>query len=701
MPCVLRRFGILVVAALAVFLSSTMSAPRAETSAAQRDLLVAKAAADGSVRVIVQLQVAVTLEHLLSLEGILQQRSMIAAAQDALRQRLEGPGLIAFDPIEGMAATVVQVDSNTLPRLLADPGAFSMNEDRRHRPDLAQSSPLIKAPLLWTSGFNGNGQAVAVLDTGVDRNHAFFGGRVQEEMCFSTNTLLSGTTLFASSTLCPNGQTSQTGTGAAINCTPSLPGCDHGTHVAGIAVGFQSSTFSGVAPGARIIAAQVFSHFVRSQCGSGAASDCVLSYDSDQIRALQRVYALRSTYSIAAVNLSIGGDLYADQQACDNENVTYKAAIDALRAVGIATVIAAGNNGSANSISTPGCISSAIAVGSTEKNDTVSTFSNSTSFVRLLAPGGFIQSSVPGGGFGTYSGTSMATPHVAGAFALLRSARPAATADQIAGALAQSGPRISYARSSFTYSLPRIDVAAALAAIDGVAPIPEPGWWWNPSEPGRGFAIEVRNGNLFFASYLYDNTGRAIWDISSGPMSSGSTYSGILQAFANGQALFGGYRPPAFQGSPGTIMLQFTGTRTATMVWPGGSVALQRFPFGPHGLDSPRQPFQPESGWWWNAAESGSGYTIEIQGTQIFMAAFMYRSDGTAVWYLANGSMLNDRNFVGTLTEYAGGQSMTGTYRPAHADQTTGVMTLQFSTTEAAQLILPSGRIVPLTRYRF
>jgi subtilisin len=688
---------------LGVFVVLAFSA-HAETTPAQRDLLTAKAASQGSVRVIVHLRTSVTFEHRLGAAEITLQRFRVATDLDTLRRRLEGPGLAMFEPIEGMAATVAEVDSGTLGRLLGDLNVLSVNEDRLHPPALAQSAPLIGAPSLWASGTNGSGQTVAILDTGVDRAHTFLGGRVVEEMCYSTTSLVSGLSLFASQTLCPNGQASQTGPGSAVNCAASISGCHHGTHVAGIAAGFQSSSFSGIASGAGIIAAQIFSRVPRSQCGSNATSDCVLSYASDQIRALQRVYALRGVHRIAAVNLSIGGDLYADQQVCDNENVTYKSAIDGLRSAGIATIISSGNDGAANAISSPACISSAFAVGSTEKNNTVSSFSNSATFVSFLAPGGSINSAIPGG-FAVISGTSAAAPHVAGAFALLRHLRPSATVDQLAGALARSGQQIAYATRSttgqtFSYSEVRIDVAAASASIDTIALIPETGWWWNPAESGRGFAIEVRDGKLFFAAYLYEDGGRASWYISTGPMA-GASYSGSLQFFGNGQPLAGSYRSPTFLGSPGTMSLQFNTTRTATLAWPGGTVPIQRYPFGPNGPDTPRQPFQPENGWWWNPAESGTGYTIEIQGTQMFMATFLYRSDGSAVWYLANGSMTNDQTFVGTLTEYGGGQSLTGAYRPASAQQSVGTVTLQFTTTEAAQLTFSTGRVIQLTRYRF
>jgi subtilisin len=674
---------------------------------AQRDRLIAKANQDGWIRLIVHIRTPVTQEHLLERTEVTRQRARVSLGLDTLRQRIHGPGLQLFDPIPGMAAAVLVVDRPTLLILLDDPAVLAISEDRLARPQLSQSAPMIGAPQVWASGFSGftgAGQTIAVIDTGVDKNHPFFGGRVVGEMCFSTTALISGLTLFPSTSLCPNGQSSQSGPGSGVNCSTAIAGCEHGTHVAGIAAGFQSSSLSGIAPGAGIISAQVFSRFSKANCGTGATSDCAFSYESDQIKALQRLYDLRDAYRIAAVNISISGDHYSSQQDCDDDNVTYKAAIDALRAVGIPTIISAGNEGAANAIGTPSCISSAFAVGSVDKNGAVSSFSNSSPMVRMLAPGGSINSSVPGGGFGVESGTSMAAPHVAGSFALLRSARVGATIDQIVGALTASGPRIFYSTQSggqtLSYSPTRIQANSALALLDSIPPVPEAGWWWNPAEAGRGFAIEVREGRLFFATYLYDSGGRATWLVATGPMS-GASFTGDLQAFINGQSLVSGYQAPQGAASPGRMTLQFTGARTATLTWPGGTVPLQRFSFSANGPDTPRQPFAPENGWWWNAAENGRGYTIEVQGTAMFFAAFMYRADGSPVWYVATGSMTDNFTFVGQLNEYSGGQSLTGTYRPAAVQQSTGAMTLQFQTTTSARLILPSGRILDITRYRF
>ena len=207
---------------------------------------------------------------------------------------------------------------------------------------------------------------------------------------------------------------SSTAVGSGVPCTFAPGDCQHGTHVAGIAAG-SGASFDGVAPFANVIAINVFSRRTGSACGDNP-SPCALSRVSDQIKGLERVIALRSSMRIAAVNMSLGGGQFSAN--CDGD--ARKAAIDNLRSTGTATVISSGNDGSASAVSAPSCISTAVTVGSTTKTDAVSTVSNSSPLVELLAPGSSINSSVPGGGFGLKSGTSMAAPHVAGAWAVLR-----------------------------------------------------------------------------------------------------------------------------------------------------------------------------------------------------------------------------------------------------------------------------------------
>ncbi len=159
--------------------------------------------------------------------------------------------------------------------------------------------------------------------------------------------------------------------------------------------------------------------------------------------------------------MSLGGGQYFS--ACDSTFPSFKAAVDNLRLAGIATVIASGNNGYTNSISFPACISSAISVGATDKSDVVASYSNSASFLNILAPGSSITSSYPGGLYATASGTSMATPHVAGAWAVLKSAKPAATVTEVLNALVSTGKPILDSRNNITK--PRIQVDQAVYAL--------------------------------------------------------------------------------------------------------------------------------------------------------------------------------------------------------------------------------------------
>src|SRR5262249_44677422 len=152
---------------------------------------------------------------------------------------------------------------------------------------------------------------------------------------------------------------------------------------------------------------------------------------------------------------------------CDTDPT--KPAIDNLRAIGVATVIAAGNNGLTSKLSAPGCVSTAVSVGSTTKGDVVSSFSNAASFLSLFAPGESITSSVPGGGYDTFSGTSMATPHGAGTWAVLRQALPAASVSDILTALQTTGLPITDTRFGGTVTIPRERVFQALASMTPIA----------------------------------------------------------------------------------------------------------------------------------------------------------------------------------------------------------------------------------------
>jgi subtilisin family serine protease len=236
--------------------------------------------------------------------------------------------------------------------------------------------------------------------------------------------------------------------------------------VAGIAAG-KGESFSGVAPDAALIAIQVFSQFNATQCSSSVP--CAKSYPSDQIKGLERIYELRTTYPIAAVNMSLGSGKYTSP--CDGD--PRKPIIDQLRAAGIVTVIAAGNSYYSDALGAPACISSAISVGSTGDGsggaevDVVSYFSNSASFLTLLAPGSVITSALAGGGFITMNGTSMAAPHVAGAWAVLKSKKPDATIDEVQAALVNTGRPVVDERNGLTK--PRIQVDQALLAL----PTPE------------------------------------------------------------------------------------------------------------------------------------------------------------------------------------------------------------------------------------
>jgi len=299
----------------------------------------------------------------------------------------------------------------------------------------AESFPLIDQPAAVAAGKIGAGTSVAVLDTGTDYTRGDFGActapgvpstcRVAYAQDFATN-------------------------------DNSRDDNGHGTNVAGI--------IAGVAPGAKLLALDVFN-------GGGASS-------TDIISAINWAIANKATYNIAALNLSLGGG--SSTTPCSNDAIGV--ALGSARSAGIAPVVASGNDGRTDAISAPGCAPAAISVGAvydanvgglrysncsdaTTAADQITCFSNSASFLTVLAPGALISAA----GY-TMAGTSQATPHVAGAMAVLRAAYPSETVDQLVGRLTSTGKKIQDARNRVT--TPRIDVYAALATTSTSGPPP-------------------------------------------------------------------------------------------------------------------------------------------------------------------------------------------------------------------------------------
>ena len=184
-----------------------------------------------------------------------ERRQRAARLQQQLLPRLSAQHARVVRRHQILPAVVMTVDQQGMAELLSEKLVVAVEADRLLSSTLAGSTPMIGAAALHDAGLTGDGQTVAILDSGVQASHPFLGGRVVEEACYSTTDASVSAT-----SECPGGAQSVTGPGTAAPCSGS--GCGHGTHVAGIAAGFQGApgnALSGVANEAEIIAIQVFS----------------------------------------------------------------------------------------------------------------------------------------------------------------------------------------------------------------------------------------------------------------------------------------------------------------------------------------------------------------------------------------------------------------------------------------------------------
>ena len=360
--------------------------------------------------------------------------------------------------ISSLPIVVAEINRAGLKRLEENPLIAAIHVDEPQSPFLHKSVPLMEADAAHKADILGAGHSIAILDTGINYEHPFLKGKLQAEACFSTPNSM----IYKVRTLCPNGEAVDTTPGSGLHCKGNPAQCSHGTHVAGIALGGsdQAEEYQafGVAYEAKLIAIQVFTEFSDTwMCGGSDKTPCIKSFPSDQLTALEHIRSLAGDFEIAAVNMSLGGA--RKENECNDD--PRSAIINELRDLGIATVIASGNDGFYNAVSEPACVPAAIAVGASKAADIGlnTEFSNTSDLIDFVAPGTNIKSSLSEG-FGVMTGTSMAAPHVAGTFALLRSHVPHATVGQIEVALQASSKRTIDPRTGAELHFPDVGKAA-------------------------------------------------------------------------------------------------------------------------------------------------------------------------------------------------------------------------------------------------
>jgi subtilisin family serine protease len=341
--------------------------------------------------------------------------------------------------LDGLA---VVVPRSELGRLAATPGVAKVWPNVAYRPLLDRSPGLIGAPQMWGSDFStaGNGIKIGIIDDGVDQAHPFFNpstyamppGFPKGNTAFTTAKVIVARSF-------PTPET--TWKYAKLPFDPQES--EHATHVAGIAAGNFTpgaisgrGPLSGVAPRAYLGNYKVLTYPTENFGLNGNAPEIAAGVEA----------AVKDGMDV--INLSLG------EAEIEPSRDLVVAAINAAADAGVVPVVAAGNDFEdfgRGSVDSPGSASKAITAAAATKQLTIASFSSSGPAPVSLqmkpdvaAPGADITSSVPShlGTWASFSGTSMATPHVAGAAALLLQRHPDWTVAQVKSALVLTGKPI-------------------------------------------------------------------------------------------------------------------------------------------------------------------------------------------------------------------------------------------------------------------
>ncbi len=241
--------------------------------------------------------------------------------------------------------------------------------------------------------------------------------------------------------------------------------------------------------------------------------------------------------------------------------------------------------------------------------------------------------------------------------------------------------------------------AAAQAAFT-----PQSGYWSNPDQPGRGFSIEVRDNKLFMGMMFYDTDNTSKWTISNGYMTDATHYKGPMLEYKNGQALHATFAPPGPYAVVGEVSVEFTSATSASLTWPEGTIAINRMSIVPNGLSSGPTAGMPVTGWYWQPAEGGRGWFVEIQGDTAYVTAFCYDNNGPSGWYVSRGQMVSNAFYMGQFQAFTGGSPLGATYSAPTAIVDGGYVTMLFPVEGqdgTATLWLGTGDVIPLVRFNF
>lgn len=321
-------------------------------------------------------------------------------------------------------------DAGKLKALVCSAGVASLlnlQEDVRVFAMDSGANKQIKSDLVQSSGNNGNGRKIVIIDTGYNYNHpelssSYLGGK-----------------------------------DFVNNDNDPFDDNGHGSHVAGIitADGVDLNA-KGVAPAAGVISAKVL-----DASGSGYFSDVVAAIYW-AVDGPDGIAGTADDFNADAISMSLGtSQPYVYKGFCDSALPDMTNAIKYARDRGVIVVVAAGNSGSPG-VSLPGCVSYSTTVGAVDNKDRIASFSGRGNSVDITAPGVNIYSAWLGNNYKTASGTSMATPMVSGAVALIKSAHPEYNVAQIEQALFKTAKDLGKSGWDSSYGWGRVDAYAAV-----------------------------------------------------------------------------------------------------------------------------------------------------------------------------------------------------------------------------------------------